>query len=87
MLRGVNKKIIEVIDTQNEYFERAILFLNDQKLGEEDALIKSNADEFLQQAGNKRLRRILRGRVVLEVCKLLCAAGIGALATLLGIIL
>ena len=28
MVRGVHKKIIEVADTQNEFFERAILIRN-----------------------------------------------------------
>lgn len=28
MLKGVNKRIIEVLDTQSEYFEKVILFVN-----------------------------------------------------------
>ena len=31
MIRGVNKKIIEVKNTGNDYFERAILFVREQK--------------------------------------------------------
>ena len=29
MVRGVHKKIIEVADTQNEFFERAILIVKE----------------------------------------------------------
>lgn len=29
MVRGTNKRIIEINDTQNPYFERAVLYLKD----------------------------------------------------------
>lgn len=78
MLRGVNKKIIEVVDTQSDYFERAILFLKDHRMEENENDIKNNADEFLKNAGQLKLRRILYSRPVLETLKLLSAAGAGA---------
>lgn len=31
MIKGVNKQIVEINDTQNEYIEKAILILNPQK--------------------------------------------------------
>ena len=34
MVRGVNKKIIEVVDMQSDYFDRAILFVKENRLGE-----------------------------------------------------
>lgn len=83
MLRGVNKKIIEVVDTQNEYFERAILFVKDGKLENDEGDIKRNADEFLKSAGARKLGRVLTGRRLVGFIKLLCAAGAGSLLTLL----
>lgn len=83
MLRGVNKKIIEVVDTQNDYFERAILFLKDHRLEENESDIKRNADDFLKSAGKMKLRRILYSRAALKAAELLCAAGVGAFITVL----
>lgn len=31
MVRGINKRIIEINDTQNPYFERAVLYLKDNQ--------------------------------------------------------
>ena len=31
MVRGTNKRIIEINDTQNPYFERAVLYLKDSR--------------------------------------------------------
>lgn len=82
MLRGVNKKIIEVVDTQSEYFERAILFVKDCKLGSDEGVIKKHADGFLKGAGAHRLRLLMYGRPVWEACKLLLAVGAGYLLAL-----
>ncbi|MEG0017163.1 MAG: hypothetical protein RSB36_01045 [Hydrogenoanaerobacterium sp.] len=87
MLRGVNKKIIEVIDTQNEYFERAILFVKNGKIEENEGDIKKNADTFLKDVGTRRLRRIISHAPLVEGLKLLCAAGIGAALTLAVVLL
>lgn len=86
MLRGVNKKIIEVIDTQNEFFERAILFVKDGKLLENEGDIKKNADDFLKKTGTMKLRRLLQRAPVFEALKLLAAAALGA-ALVLAIVL
>ena len=32
MIKGVNRKIVEINRTGNDYFEKAILFINPQKL-------------------------------------------------------
>lgn len=87
MLRGVNKKIIEVVDTQNDYFERAILFLKDRKLEEDEGAIKKNADEFMKSTGSAKLRRMLYSNWLREGAKLACAAGAGAfLMFLIGVL-
>ncbi|WP_312643641.1 hypothetical protein [Hydrogenoanaerobacterium sp.] len=83
MLRGVNKKIIEVVDTQNDYFERAILFVKDRKLDENESDIKRNADEFMKSAATLKFRRILYRIPVFEIVKLLGAASVGAAIVLI----
>ena len=87
MLRGVNKKIIEVVDTQHEYFERAILFVKDRRLAENESEIKRNADDFLKNASGSRLRRMLLRLPLFETLKLLGAAGVGAAVALAVVLL
>ena len=87
MLRGVNKKIIEVVDTQNEYFERAIMFVKDRRLAENESEIKRNADDFLKNASGSRLRRMLLRLPLFETLKLLGAAGVGAAVALAVVLL
>ena len=78
MLRGVNKKIIEVIDTQNEYFERAILFVKNNRIEENESDIKNNADIFLKDAGTKKFRRMVARAPLIESIKLVGAVMLGA---------
>ena len=79
MVRGVNKKIIEVVDMQSDYFDRAILFVKEHRLGESEEEMKRNAGDFLKEASLPRLRAHRRGRLWFEVAKVLSSAGVGAL--------
>lgn len=61
-MRGVNKLIIEIKDTDSEYFDRAILFLKPGKLGTGQSELNESADRLLREVdmlGVKRTRRIL----------------------------
>jgi hypothetical protein len=58
MLKGINKNVIEISDTGNDCFERAILFLRPgRERGDEQ--LGARAREFL--AGLKLRRRMLAG--------------------------
>jgi hypothetical protein len=52
MIRGVNKNVIEISDTGNDCFERAILFVRSEVRGESD--LSGKAREYLS---GLRLRR------------------------------
>lgn len=52
MTRGVYKKIIEVNDTQNEYFERAILIVKEDKRQTDLAVLKKQAGSYLMGLGS-----------------------------------
>jgi hypothetical protein len=64
MIRGVNKNVIEISDTGNDCFERAILFVRSEARGEGD--LSAKAREYLS---GLRLRRgfFRRGRRALLV--------------------
>ena len=49
MLKGVSQKVIEVVHTDNRYFEKAILFLRPAAQGEDKAKLKLHAGEYLGQ--------------------------------------
>jgi hypothetical protein len=75
MLKGINKNIIEISDTGNDCFERAILFLRPgREHGEEQ--LRSQAKTFL--AGLKLRRQMLWHWSWSSCLRLLAAAGAGA---------
>lgn len=47
MLKGVNKHVVEVVDFDNEYFERAILFVKAGKQEKGEDALKENARHYL----------------------------------------
>ena len=48
-MRGVNKLIVEIKDTDSEYFDRAILFLKPEKLGTEQSELNESAEKLLER--------------------------------------
>ena len=47
MIRGVNKRVIEVTNTKSPYFEKAILILKPEKAHTSDVELKSQADRYM----------------------------------------
>lgn len=82
MLKGVNKQVVEVVDVDNEYFERAILFIKPEKQEKGEAALRECAHRYL---GSIRYRpRRLRGwrRWVIRAMLLACAVGAGVMLAL-----
>lgn len=48
MLKGINRRIIEINRTNNEYFEKAILFVRSDKMDFEHSLLSRQADDYLK---------------------------------------
>lgn len=80
MIRGVNKNVIEICDTGNECFERAILFVRPDKRGEDGDQLHRRAAEFLSGL-RLRPRFYPRGRLWMAAVKLSAAAIAGGCAT------
>lgn len=53
MLKGVNKQIIEVTDTGNNYIKKAILFVNPEKSHYDEEFLIHQAKKYLQQTEKK----------------------------------
>ena len=47
MVKGVNKQIVEIVNTENEYFDKAILFVNPEKFESERDELREQADLFV----------------------------------------
>ena len=48
MLKGVNKHVVEVVDMENEYFEKAILFLRPGRPGFDESTLRQRAGEYVR---------------------------------------
>lgn len=48
MIRGVNKQIVEINYTHNDYIEKAILIINPQKSTLPAPLIRQKASQYMQ---------------------------------------
>lgn len=47
MLKGVSQKVIEVVHTDNRYFEKAILFLRPSSQQDDSGTINTRAREYV----------------------------------------
>lgn len=77
MLKGVNKSVVEVVDIESEYFEKAILFLRPGRGQTDEGLLRRKAGEYL---GGLRYRPRRR-----KVGEWLLIGGLVALGLVLGL--
>lgn len=80
MVKGVSQKVIEVVRTDNRYFEKAILFLRPSAPEEDKNKLKAHAWDYLGQVDYHPAARN-RGEILLDVARLLAAALLGAAVT------
>lgn len=58
MLKGVNRHIVEINNPQNEYFEKAILYIKQEKLDIPPHEISAEAREYLASLGVGKKTRL-----------------------------
>lgn len=80
MLKGVNKKVVEVVDIENEYFEKAILFIKVEEQGRDDKTLKQRAGDYLHSIRYTPRTAFTFPRVAVGLFKFGSAAAVGALA-------
>lgn len=50
MVKAVNKLILEINNTENEYFEKAVLYIRPEKAG--DSKLSKSAEEYLRRVSS-----------------------------------
>lgn len=86
MIRGVNKNVIEISDTGNDCFERAILFVRPERATNDSDQIHRRASDYLSGI---RLRPWINPnhKVIMRVLGWLCAAAVGGGVTAIAFLL
>jgi len=52
MIKGINHQVVELCDTGNEYFEKAILFVKPEYSGLGEGKLRERAQSVLKEAGH-----------------------------------
>lgn len=86
MIKGVNKRIVEISDTNNRYFYKALLFVNAEMRDISNRKIEEEANKYLNsiiykekfRPGYLRKRKKLKKKVLF----MLFILGIGVLSLL-----
>ena len=87
MVRGVHKKIIGVADTQNEFFERAILIVKEGSRDEDPERLRQKAGDYVSQMGNVALARRKKEKFLRRLGKALAIAAFSIAVVLMIIFL
>ena len=86
MIRGINRQIIEVCDTGNQYFERALLFVKPEYAGVDHRMLKAQAQNLVRgyvppykrPRGYKQRSQRGQGRLLTVLCLLIAGVTAGA---------
>ena len=79
MVKAVNKLILEINNTENEYFEKAVLYIRPEKA--EDNKLSDSAKEYLNRisGGDRRVQK--KSSILLSVLINLAVATFSAMVT------
>ena len=77
MIKGVNHRVIEVMDSGSEYFERVIFFVKPEYSALSEGTLRDRARAVASNTSAPPPSRILQARLM-TVGALLAAAGLGA---------
>jgi hypothetical protein len=80
MIKGVNRQVVEVSQTDCEYFEKVLFFVKPEYASVSEGKLRERADLIAAGTGAPPPTRIRRNRFLLAA-KLLCAALAGAAVT------
>ena len=85
MLRGVNKKIIEINNIEGGYFDRVMFFVNDEKRSEPDSVLNNQAEKYVSDSCLLKYKKNFLSSETLKILlKMAISGGIGvAVGTLL----
>lgn len=88
MLKGVNKRIIEISNIENEYFYKALLFVNSDAIDKSDKKLQAEANNYISSLVTKSsvssfrpgyLRRLRKLKKNVAIVLLLLCVGLSAI--------
>lgn len=77
MIKGVNRQVVEITQTQCEYFERVLFFVKPEFAALSEGTLKERAGLIADSASLPPASRIRRNRII-SGCKLAAAGLLGA---------
>lgn len=78
MLRGVNKKIIEINNVEGGYFDRVLFFVNEERKSEPDSVLSQKAEKFVSDTCSLKYKKsFFHGDKVKVFLKMAFSAGAG----------
>lgn len=81
MVKAVNKLVLEINNTENQYFEKAILYVRPERSASTNAQLQAGARDYLAKIGtNKPIKRHIPMGITV-------AGAVGAGATVMGVIM
>ena len=85
MVRGVSKRVVEITNTESEYFERVLLFVSVEKLSSDEKQLKKEADRLVGNVAEFPVGKSRRGKngFAQSAVKIGCGALGGAAASAL----
>ena len=83
MIRGVNKKVVEISNTESEYFEKILLFVSAEKLGSGEKQLREEAGRLIGNVMDLPPGKRHRGKngLVPSALKIGCGVLAGAAAS------
>lgn len=77
MIKGINRQVVEISQTQCEYFEKVVFFIKPEFSAVSDGDLRERASAIAQSAGIPPASRLKRSKTI-QIIKLSAAACLGA---------
>ena len=84
MVKGVNRQVLEILDTGCECFEKALFFVRPEYSHESEGKLKSKAIKSIKNSGGvpKTRKQKIKSKMIF-VAELFASAGVGAIISAL----
>ncbi len=87
MLKGVNKRILEITNTESQYFEKIIFFVRPSGANVSDSALQKEAERFSKLATKPpRVRKSTKEKLSTALCIVLGAGAGAALTVIMGVL-
>ena len=75
LIKGVNRQVVEITQTQCEYFERVLFFIKPEFSAVSEGDLRERAGIIAQSAGMPPAARLKRNRIRFALCMSAAACG------------